>query len=68
VTLTAVDVLRSLLLLLASIVLSGLLDGKTSLGASSVEIAAVVHCLLEGVGFPAEDVVTMCSRATRGVS
>jgi hypothetical protein len=56
------------LLLLASIVLSGLLDGKASLGASGVEVAVVVHGLLKGVVFPAEDIVTVCSRTTRSLS
>lgn len=62
--LTAVNIFRSLLLLLASIVLRGLLDGKTGLGAGGVEVTVVVHGLLEGVAFPTEDVVTMRGRAT----
>jgi len=64
VKLTAVNILWSLLLLLASIVLRGLLNSKTSLGAGGVEIAVVVHGLLEGVAFPTEDVVTVRCRAT----
>jgi hypothetical protein len=63
--LTAIDRLGSLLLLLASVVLSGLLDGKTSLGAGNVKGAAVVHSLLQGVGFPAKDVVTVGGGTTR---
>jgi hypothetical protein len=63
--LTAVDRLRSLLLLLASVVLSGLLNGETSFGASGVEVAVVVHGLLERVAFPTEDVITVCSRTAR---
>ena len=66
--LTAVNILGSLLLLLARIVLRRLLDGETSLGASGVEVAVVVHSLLEGVAFPTEDVVTMRGRATEGRS
>jgi hypothetical protein len=63
--LTAVNLFGGLLLLLASVVLSGLLDSETGLGASGVEIAVVVHSLLERVTFPTEDVVAVCSRATR---
>ena len=63
VKLTAINILGSLLLLLASIVLRGLLDGETSLGASGVEVAIVVHGLLQGVGFPTEDVVTVLTKA-----
>jgi hypothetical protein len=62
--LTAVDLFRSLLLLLASIVLSGLLDGKAGLGASGVEVTVVVHGLLQAVTLPAEDVVTVRGSAT----
>ena len=59
--LTAINLLGSLLLLLARIVLRGLLDRKASLGARGVEVAVVVHGLLERVALPAEDVVTVCS-------
>jgi hypothetical protein len=54
-----------LLLLLTSVVLSGLLDSKTSLGAGKVGVAVVVHGLLQGVALPAEDVVTVGGRTTR---
>jgi hypothetical protein len=63
--LTAVNVLRCLLLLLASVVLGGLLDCKASLGASGVEVAVVIHGLLERVTFPTENVVAVCSGTTR---
>ena len=63
--LTAVNVFRSLLLLLASVVLSGLLDGKTSFGTCSVEVALIVHGFLERVAFPTEDVVAVCSSTAR---
>jgi hypothetical protein len=63
--LTAIDRLGSLLLLLASVVLSGLLDSEASLGAGNVGVAVVVHGLLQGVALPAEDVVTVGGRTTR---
>jgi hypothetical protein len=53
------------LLLLASVVLSGLLDGKTSFGTCSVEVALIVHGFLERVAFPTEDVVAVCSSTAR---
>jgi hypothetical protein len=63
---TSIDILNSLLLLLASIVLGWLLDRETGLGASVVESAAVVHGFLEGVSFPAEDVVAVSGSSTMG--
>jgi hypothetical protein len=56
-----------LLLLLAGVVLSGLLGSEAGLGASSIEVAVVVHGLLERVLLPPEEVVTVSSRAT-GIS
>jgi hypothetical protein len=58
-TLTAVDVLGCLLLLGARAVLGVGLGGETGLGAGGVEVAVVVHGLLERVAFPAEDVVAV---------
>jgi hypothetical protein len=67
--LTAIDLLGSLLLLLASTVLSGLLNSKTSLGACKVGVAVVVHGLLQGVAFPAENIVAVGGgAATKGIS
>jgi uncharacterized membrane protein YfcA len=63
--LTAVNVFRSLLLLLASVVLSGLLDGKTGFGTGGVEVALIVHGFLERVAFPTEDIVAVCSSTAR---
>lgn len=57
--LTAVDVLRGLLLLGARAVLGIGLGGEAGLGARFVEVAAAVHGLLEGVAFPAEHVVAV---------
>lgn len=57
--LTAVNLLGCLLLLLAGVVLGRLLDGETGFGAGDVEIALVVHSLLERVSLPAEDVITV---------
>jgi hypothetical protein len=65
VTLTSINVLNGLLLLLAGVVLSRLLGGEASLGAGSVEVAVVVHGQLKGVAFPAKDVVTVGSRSTK---
>ena len=62
--LTAIDVFGCLLLLGAGAVLSICLGGKTSLGAGSVEVATVVHGLLERVALPAEDVVTVGGGST----
>lgn len=62
--LTAVDVLGGLLLLGAGAVLGIGLGGEASLGACVVEVAAVIHGLLERVAFPAEDVVTMSGGTT----
>lgn len=50
--------------LLAGVVLGGLLDGETGLGASDVEIALVVHGLLERIALPAENVITVSSSST----
>lgn len=52
------------MLLCAGAVLSRGLDSKTGLGAGGVEVAVVIHTLLERVGLPAEDVVTVGSSAT----
>ena len=52
------------MLLGASAVLLGGLDGQTSLGASLVEVAAVVHGQLQRVVLPAEDVITVGGGAT----
>jgi hypothetical protein len=62
--LTAIDFLGCLLLLLASIVLSGLLNGETGLGTSGVEVAVIIHGLLQTIALPSEDVVTMGGSAT----
>jgi hypothetical protein len=62
--LTSVDSLNGLLLLGACVVLSGLLGLESGLGAVDIEVAVVVHSLLERVSLPAEDVVTVSSRAT----
>jgi hypothetical protein len=62
--LTAINGLGGDLGLLASVVLSGLLEGKASGGARIVQIAAVVHGALESVSLPAEHVITVGSRAT----
>jgi hypothetical protein len=62
--LTAVDVFGGLLLLCAGAVLGVGLCGETGFGAGSVEVAAVVHGFLEGVAFPAEDVVSVSGGTT----
>ena len=62
--LTVVDLLGSLLLVDASVILGGGLGGEAGGGAVLVEVAALVHGLLEGVALPAEDVVTVGGRAT----
>jgi len=62
--LTAVDGLGGLLGNGASVVLLGRLVVEAGSGAVVVEVAALVHGLLEGVVLPAEDVVTVSSRAT----
>ena len=64
VELTSVDLLGSLLLLLAGVVLGGLLGVEASGRAVSVQVAAGVHGLLQGVALPAEDVVTVSGSAT----
>lgn len=64
--LTAVNILGSLLFLGAGAVLVGGLGvdaGGSAVGVESAR-ADVVHGLLEGVAFPAEEVVTVGSRAT----
>jgi hypothetical protein len=48
----------------AGVVLLGGLGRETGGGAVLVEVAALVHGLLEAVALPAEDVVTVGSRAT----
>ena len=62
--LTAINGLWSHLGLGARIVDLRLLVVDTSLCAVLVEVAVVVHSLLEGVVLPAEDVVTVGSRTT----
>ena len=62
--LTAINGLRSHLGLGARIVDFWLLGVDTSLSTVDVEIAVVVHSLLEGVVLPAEDVVTVGGRTT----
>lgn len=57
--LTSIDLLGRLLRLLTSIILSGLLRGETSFWTRIVQIACIVHCFLQRVGFPAEDVVAV---------
>lgn len=57
--LTSVDILLGLLLLCAGAVLVGSINGKTSLGAGCVQVATIVHGLLERVTLPAEHVVAM---------
>ena len=57
--LTSVDILLGLLRLRASAVLVGGLNSKASLGAGYIQVATVVHGLLERVTLPAEHVVTM---------
>lgn len=61
---TAINRLRSLLLESASVILSRSLGRQASRRAVLVEIAALVHGLLEGVTLPAEDVVTVGGSAT----
>jgi len=48
----------------ASVVLLGCLVGEAGGRAVSVEVAVLVHGLLERVGLPAEDVVTVGGGAT----
>ena len=48
----------------ASVVLLGRLGSEAGRRAVLVEVAALVHCLLEAVALPAKDVVTVCGRAT----
>ncbi len=55
-----------MLLLGAGAVLGVGLGGETCLGACGVEVAVVVHGLLEGVAFPAKDVVAV-SGGTTGI-
>lgn len=62
----AVDILRSLLLLVASVVDIGALFVDAGRGAVLVEVAVLVHGLLERVTLPAEDVVAVGGR-TSGV-
>lgn len=61
---TAIDRLLGHLLLGASVVLGRLLGMESGSRAVSVQVAAVVHGLLEGVGLPAEDVVAVGGGAT----
>lgn len=61
---TSVDLLRCLLLLGACAVLGVGLGGEAGLGAVLVEVAVVVHGLLERVALPAEDVITVGGGAT----
>jgi hypothetical protein len=62
--LTAVDILGSLLGHGAGAVLRLGLGGDAGLGAVGVEVALVVHGLLERVALPAEDVVAVGGGAT----
>jgi len=62
--LTAIDILGSLLGLGAGAVLRLGLGGDAGLGAVGVEVALVVHGLLECVALPAEDVVAVGGSAT----
>lgn len=64
--LTAINVLGCLLFLGAGAVLGIGLGGETCFGACVVEVAVVVHGLLEGVAFPTKDVVTV-SGGTTGI-
>ena len=57
--LTAINLLGSLLLLDACVVLVGGLGCDTGGGAVLVEVASLVHGLLERVALPAEDVITV---------
>lgn len=63
--LTSVDGLGGLLIDGASVVHLGFLGGDTGGRAVGVEVAVVVHGLLEAVAFPAEDVIAVGSGATK---
>lgn len=68
VELTSVNCLWCLLLLGACIVLIGRLGMNACCRTILVEVAVLVHSQLESVVLPAEDVVTMCCRATESNS
>jgi hypothetical protein len=48
----------------ACVVLSGGLLVNARLGAIAVEVAAVVHCELESVALPSENIITVCCGTT----
>lgn len=62
--LTSINWLLGLLGLGAGVVCISRLGFEASRRAVSVQVAATVHGLLEGVAFPSEDVVTVGSSAT----
>ena len=62
--LTSVNCLWCHLCLGACVVLSICLFVDACLGAVGVEVAVVVHSRLESISLPAENIITMCSRAT----
>lgn len=62
--LTSIDWLLGLLGLGAGVVCVGGLGLEAGRGAVPVQVAATVHCLLEGVAFPPKDVVTVGSSAS----
>lgn len=64
--LTSINWLLGLLRLDAGVVRISGLGFEASRRAVSVQVAATVHGLLEGVAFPTEDIVTVGSSATVG--
>jgi hypothetical protein len=63
--LTAIHILGRLLLLLTRIIRRGQLRRQTRLGTRIIQIAAIVHRLLQRIALPAKHVVGMCSRAAK---
>jgi hypothetical protein len=62
--LTSINLLRRGLVDLAIIVNVGLSHGQTSCRTILVQVAAIIHGLLEGVALPAKHVVSVSGRTT----
>jgi hypothetical protein len=61
--LTAINLLRRLLLLLTRPILRGRLRRQSRLRTRVIQITPAVHSFLERVAFPAENIVGVCGRA-----